>query len=152
MPLYVDLPTMLRDITGFLRSTGRDIHNADDPGRGVMGICTTDDPPVIWEICIQDVAHTGALPQEVRTALGTRAGRDALLDRLRDTARDGLADPDRPTQLLMGSIMRARSNASAPQAAEPPMPPGTADQTRVELTGAERPRPSIFDILLRDDA
>ena len=88
MPLYSDCDTMLRDILGYVRSTGHAILSADDPLRGMLGFCTAQDPRVTWETPIENAR---AYPrQESARIFVNRDARIAFILRTQANAQDGI--------------------------------------------------------------
>jgi len=97
--IYGNFETMLRDIEGYIRSTGAEVLVCDDPLNGYIGFCTADQS-VEWKMPLRMlILKRGAFgkldPQLFEQPLKSVAGRQSIVARLVEQAkRSIITDPD----------------------------------------------------------
>ena len=131
MPVYNNLQIMLRDMEGFVRSTGRQLLPADDPRQRMVGYITANDPMVWWQIPLIMVRmQLGEMPRLLQGAFRTGRGRAAMLAGIHNNATIGLA----PIESLPAPIESL---------------PGPVENVAEEQAGPNQL--TIFDRLLQED-
>ncbi len=98
--IYSNFETMLRDIEGYIRSTGAEILVNDDPANGYVGFCTADQS-VEWKMPLRMLIFKrwafGKLdPQRFfEKYLTSEAGRQSIVTRLvKQAKRSTITDPE----------------------------------------------------------
>jgi len=134
MPIYTNLEVMLRDIVGYMRTTGSRVLAADDPRRGMIGYQADDPLETRWEIPLEEVRRS---PTLITTAQGRR---DILVELTRESRAHIITDP-RELERVNTVMQRMLSRFNNPPAAPPAQP-----------TPAEPSEGStVFDRLLKGD-
>src|SRR5574343_623213 len=87
MPIYTNLEVMLRDIVGYVRTTGSRVLAAADPRRSMIGYQADDPLETRWEIPLEEVRRS---PTLITTAQGRR---DILVELTREARAHIITDP-----------------------------------------------------------